>query len=146
MNDQPELTDEEQQEVQQMAENLKDDVEQPRRKKFHDEVAERISYMVDLIVSDVPELRGIVAQLIWDMDIPAKDLPFGIVRGRDITNPLMRLRCLEQTTKMLRSLTEGTLETVQLADKALIDLNKQISEKQQELKRKDEEVAASTVA
>jgi len=119
------------------AENVQE--EQPTRKKFNEEVAERAAAMVDSLVHDCPELRGMVVQFIWDIDIPAKDLPFGLIRGKDIDDPLMRLRCLEQTTKMLRTETEGIFETLHLADQALMGLNKKISDKQQEIRQQPNE-------
>ena len=48
-------------------------------------------------------------------------------------SPLIRLRLLEQLTKMLQNSTNSIFETLQFADKALIELNGQLEEKRKEL-------------
>ena len=119
--------------VNELQESLRDALDEPRRKKFHDEVTERVMGMTDLLVKDCPELRGLGVVFLWDVDLPAKDLPFGAIRGRDMDSPLVRLRLLEQLTKMLGTATNNVYSTLQLADKALIELNSQIEEKRKEL-------------
>ncbi len=104
--------------VAELAETLKDALDEPRRKKFHDEVAERVVAMTDLLIQDCPELRGLGVVFLWDIDLSAKELPFGAIRGRDMDSPLIRLRLLEQLTKMLQNSTNSVFETLQLADKA----------------------------
>ena len=119
--------------VTELGETLQDALNEPRRKKFHDEVAERVVAMTDLLIKDCPELRGLGVVFLWDIDLSAKDLPFGAIRGRDMDSPLIRLRLLEQLTKMLHNSTNSVFETLQLADKALIELNGKIEEKRKEL-------------
>ena len=119
--------------VTELGETLQDALDEPRRKKFHDEVAERVVAMTDLLIKDCPELRGLGVIFLWDLDMSAKELPFGAIRGRDMDSPLIRLRLLEQLTKMLQNSTNSIFETLQFADKALIELNGQIEEKRKEL-------------
>ena len=59
--------------VTELGETLQDALDEPRRKKFHDEVAERVVAMTDLLIKDCPELRGLGVVVLWDVELSAKE-------------------------------------------------------------------------
>ena len=73
MNDQEDAVVDTEQAVDELHGSLRDALDEPRRKKFHDEVTERVMGMTDLLVKDCPELRGLGVVFLWDVDLSAKD-------------------------------------------------------------------------
>jgi hypothetical protein len=106
---------------------------EPTRRKFTQDVVDRFTKAIDEITLAVPELRGAAIALIWDDDMPMAELPFGLVQGRDSGEPFFTLRSVEQSTKVLRYLTQQYVQQYRQGVEALSTLNGQIQTKRDEL-------------
>lgn len=111
----------------------------PPRLKFYEEVQLTFQRTVDSLCRTVPELKGAVISLVWDLDLP-RDLPHGLILGKQTQAPQFMLRAAEQTNKTLQNLISGFMNHLMAGDQAASELNKQIVSARQELHELQEKI------
>ena len=110
----------------------------PERPKCTEAVQTAYQRATQELIRSVPEFRGAVISLIWDLK--ARDMEHGLILGRDVATLPFLLQGCEQSVRTLQALIESTLEQLRLADAAAKELDELIASKQQRLRELEQQI------